>query len=53
MVRQGSSPGIRLADAMAGLSRTYFDDPEGKARPLWDCIKNKITTQLVGGQTDR
>lgn len=52
-VRQESSAGVRLADAIAGLTRTYFDDPEGKAKPLWIGIRNKITTQLVGGQTDR
>ncbi|MBI4252638.1 DUF3800 domain-containing protein [Candidatus Uhrbacteria bacterium] len=52
-VRQESSAGVRLADAIAGLSRTYFDDPCGRAQPLWRCIEYKITTQLVGGQTDR
>lgn len=52
-VRQESSAGVRLADAIAGLARTYFDCPEGKAKPLWIGIQNKITTQLVGGQTDR
>lgn len=52
-VRSNSSPGIRLADALAGVSRSYHDDPEGKAKILWDCVCKKITTQLVGGQAVR
>lgn len=53
-VRSSSSAGIRLADALAGLSRTYFDNPEGKAKDLWKAIQKKIkTTHLVGGQTYR
>ena len=52
-VRRSASPGIRLADAIAGLVRAYYDDPQGKAKPLWENIRKKITTQLVGGQTDR
>ena len=52
-VRQGASPGIRLADAIAGLCRTYYDAPEGRAGALWSVVCKKITTQLVGGQRDR
>lgn len=49
-VRRDSSPGVRLADAFAGLSRAYYDNPEGKAKILWSFAKKKITTQLLGGQ---
>ena len=51
-LRDESSPAIRLADALAGISRAYYDDPQGKARPIWQKIKHKITAQLVGGQVD-
>jgi hypothetical protein len=51
-VRHDSSPCIRLADALAGLSRSYYDNPDGRAKPLWNKIQKQITTQLVGGQTD-
>ena len=37
-VRSNSSPGIRLADALAGVSRSYHDNPKGKAKVLWDCV---------------
>lgn len=51
-LRDESSPGIRLADALAGVTRAYYDDPKGKAAPLWKKIRHKITAQLVGGQVD-
>lgn len=51
-LRDESSPGIRLADALAGITRAYYDDPKGKAAPLWRKISHKITAQLVGGQVD-
>lgn len=47
-----SSPGLRLADALAGVTRAYYDNPKGKAAPLWKKISHKITAQLVGGQVD-
>ena len=51
-LRDESSPGIRLADALAGVTRAYYDNPDGKADPLWQKIRHKITAQLVGGQVD-
>lgn len=51
-LRDESSPGIRLADALAGVTRAYYDNPKGKAAPLWKKISHKITAQLVGGQVD-
>lgn len=49
-LRHESSAGIRLADALAGLSRSYYDNPLGRAKPLWNRLEKKITTQLLGGQ---
>jgi len=49
-VRRDSSPGVRLADAFAGLTRAYYDNPDGKAAILWSFAKKRITTQLLGGQ---
>lgn len=50
--RHRSSPGIRVADALAGLSRAYYDNPKGKARNLWGVMSKKITAQILGGQAD-
>ena len=50
--RHASSPGIRVADALAGLSRAYYDKRSKKAERLWKIIRKKITTQILGGQTD-
>jgi len=44
-------PCLRLADAFAGLIRTYWDEPlNDKAKQLYKLASKKITTQL-GGQT--
>ncbi len=51
-VRRDSSPGVRLADAFAGLTRAYYDNPDGKAAVLWSFAKKRITTQLLGGQAN-
>lgn len=51
-LRNASSPGIHLADALAGVTRAYYDNPKGKAAPLWRKIRHKITAQLVGGQVN-
>lgn len=50
--RHGSSPGIRVADAIAGLSRAHYDKKSKNAERLWKIIRKKVTAQLVGGQTD-
>jgi len=52
-VRAKSSPCVRLADAFAGLIRSYYDNPNGKAKPLWHLVNKKITTQVMGGQAKR
>lgn len=51
-MRHGASAGIRVADAFAGMCRSYYDNPMGKAREIWSIAKQKVTTQLVGGQVD-
>ena len=45
-------PGVRLADAIAGVCCAYYDNPQGKAKELFSLVQNKITAQLVGGQAD-
>lgn len=46
-----SFPCLRLADAFAGMVRTYWNDPKNeKAKELYKIAHKKITTQLVGGQ---
>ena len=46
-----SFPCLRLADAYAGLVRSYWDDKNNqKAKELYNLANKKITTQLVGGQ---
>ncbi len=50
--RHASSPGIRVADAIAGLSRAYYDRKTKNTERLWRIIRKKITAQLVGGQVD-
>lgn len=52
--RDDSSAGIRLADALAGLIRSYYDRPDGQAKKVYPLIQDKIiTTQHVGGQVVR
>lgn len=38
-VRDQAVPAIRLADALAGLIRLYFDNPQGLAQELFNRIK--------------
>lgn len=48
--RDTSFPSLRLADALAGLARAYFDNPKGLNKKLYSLFKNKITAQFMGGQ---
>ena len=48
-----SSPGLRLADALAGLVRHYYDKPTDTVKNLYQLLTNKITAQLVDGQKTR
>jgi hypothetical protein len=51
--RDTSEPLLRLADALAGLIRSYHDSPTGVAKELYELLqaKNKITAHLtVDGQ---
>ncbi len=53
-VRDEAEPVVRLADAIAGMTRNYFDNPAGAhAQELYRLYQNKITAQLVGGQASR
>jgi hypothetical protein len=48
-----SSPGLRLADAVAGLYRSHTDRPTETTLRLYRMLENKKTVQLVGGQITR
>jgi len=48
-----AEPALRLADALAGLVRSYYDKPTERTEHLYGLLKKKITTQLVGGQRVR
>ncbi|OGL87739.1 hypothetical protein A3I42_02585 [Candidatus Uhrbacteria bacterium RIFCSPLOWO2_02_FULL_49_11] len=51
-VRDESEPCLRLADALAGLLRSYWDNPTGPhAKRLYALYQNKITARFMGGQT--
>lgn len=45
-VNDESFPGIRLADAIAGAVRAYYDEPNGKKQELFNMIKGKIRVVL-------
>lgn len=45
-VRDESFAGIRLADAIAGAVRYYYDNPESQAKELFNKIKDKIIITL-------
>lgn len=49
-MRDEASAGLRLADALAGLARSYYDKPTRDVKKLYEMLENKITAQLVGGQ---
>ena len=48
-----SSPGLRLADSIAGLYRSHTDRPTETTTRLCRMLENKKTVQLVGGQITR
>ena len=48
-----ASPGLRLSDALAGLTRAYYDKPTKTIEELYKLLENKITAQLVSGQRTR
>jgi len=48
-----SAPGLRFADALAGLFRSHYDKPTEKTTKLIKCFNNKITVQLMDGQMTR
>lgn len=48
-----SSPGLRLADALAGLFRSHADNPTEKTNGLIALFENKKTALLLGGQNIR
>lgn len=52
LARDESEPCLRLADALAGLMRVYYDGKSKTAQRLYKLLQNnnKITAQLVGGQ---
>ena len=51
IVNDESEPCLRLADALAGLLRSYLDNPSGSnAQKLYALYQNKITARLTGGQ---
>lgn len=45
-----SSPGVRVADCLAGLVRTHFDNPDSLASKLYSKLKkaNKVKFELTG-----
>jgi len=46
-----SFPCLRLADAYAGLVRTYWEDKQNKeVKEVWKIANKKITTQVLSGQ---
>jgi hypothetical protein len=50
MADDESSPGLRLADAVAGLYRSHSENPTIKTMQLTEIFNKKITAQLVDGQ---
>ena len=50
-VKDEAEPCIRLADGLASLIRSYYDNLQGKITSrLFKLYQNKITAQLMGGQ---
>lgn len=45
-----SFPGLRLADAMAGLIRSFCDNPKDENKKFYQLFEKKITAQFLGGQ---
>ena len=45
-VNDEAYPVIRIADAVAGVVRSTYDDPEGRAAPLFKLIEQKIELRI-------
>jgi len=48
MIRDESSPSLRLADSCAGLIRSYTDNPSALKEKLYKQLSKKITLRLEG-----
>ncbi len=45
-----TAPILRLADGLAGLIHSYYDNKTERVEKLYNLFTKKITAQLVGGQ---
>ena len=45
-VNDEAYPLVRLADAIAGVSRAAYEEPQGKAVPLFKLIQSKIELRI-------
>ncbi len=46
-----ASPVLRLADALCGLLRSFYDKPTKEVKELFEMVQNKITAQMGGQET--
>lgn len=45
-VNDEAYPLVRLADAIAGVARATYDEPQGKAAPLFKLIQSKVELRI-------